>query len=57
MLASVSPELASSVTGNPILISDHAFRIFVVWLLYRQLDTAGPGISAWADHQKVFAEA
>ena len=35
MLASVSPELASSVIGNPILISDHAFRIFVVWLLYR----------------------
>jgi hypothetical protein len=49
--------LASSVIGNPILISDHAFRIFVVWLLYRELDCVGEGISTWVDHQKAFAEA
>jgi hypothetical protein len=57
MLANVSPELASSVIGDPILISDHAFRIFVVWLLYRELDCVGQGISTWVDHQKDFAEA
>jgi hypothetical protein len=45
------------VIGDPILISDHAFRIFVVWLLYRELDCVGQGISTWVDHQKDFAEA
>jgi len=55
MLASVSPELASSVVANPILISEDASRMFIFWLLFRKLDSIGD-TSTWVDHQKTFAE-
>jgi len=38
MLASVSPELAADAKQNHLVASEEAFRVFVAWLLYRDLD-------------------
>jgi hypothetical protein len=57
MLASVSPELAKSALDcRPIIISKSAFRIFAVWLLYRNLDDVESAHATWIN-QVSLAEA
>jgi hypothetical protein len=56
MLASVSPELAASVIENPIIIGESAFRVFVVWLLYRTFDNVEAAGAIWIN-QASLAEA
>jgi hypothetical protein len=47
MLVSVSPELAEFALNNPVIISKSGFRIFVVWLLYRELDNIESTDATW----------
>jgi hypothetical protein len=56
MLASVSPKLAEFALDNPIIISESGFRIFVFWLLYRDLDNIEPDNIIWIN-QASLAEA
>lgn len=44
LLKDLAPELINSSAEDPILTSDNAFRIFVTWLLYRDLDN----VKAWS---------
>lgn len=56
MLENVSTELVNAVDAGYLSVSENAFRIFVVWLLYRTLDNIQSVDARWI-HQVSLAEA